>query len=792
MVFPTGVGLNRNGAQRDRGTGTVSRMGVFSVALFPCLPRTGATTLRTLIVAFSLYCLLFSALAGAQLPTSKPKEFSPVIPDFNSLAADWWTQWPEITLEERKQWLEDVEKAWKEWRATLPEEEELAEDIAAINQRFEGIRKVWEKREELKKVSVLPEVEFPRQPTVLQWAESDAAVVRGKQRFDGLKLEKSQMDESVDLSLNRLREAVGTLRDKNRADSRHLSATVNVFKAQIHHLQVLEEQSMLNEQLTAWGEELKYADGELTRMLKELQYSAEATKKLAAAQTEEKSNLDELARERSDSRNLIFESSDAAVTMEQQIKMMNYSVEALENRLQLRKQELLLAMNSVLDASASDEKLTFSKELVNNAVTIRENLARQLTVRQRQIVAWVGEDSQAMRKWWRQFEKVASGLGRVRDLTEDVKRYEAAQLYVYQRQQGWWRTIGNRILLQVQEIRTGWRNLANYELFAISEQPITLKDIAKMILVILAAWACSRLLNWILRRMVHRNRTSEQGAYTLWRILNYCIVLITFIIILTMVGLDTSKLTLIAGALSVGIGFGMQAIFSNFISGIILLFEQPLRVGDLVELESGVFGRIRDINVRSTRITTRDNVDILVPNSEFVTGRVTNHTLEDPVRRIHVTFGVAYGTDPEQVREAALAAAEHVPVTFSNWQRKTEVWLTGFGDSSLDFKLVVWVNSNAVSSLGDLNAMYNIELLREFNTRGIEIPFPQRDLHVRSWGAPSPPVDALADAPEAGAATTAADDRRGSAGIEDWSEEGGDSAAEGGDSGDDGGGSPSH
>ncbi|WP_226704675.1 mechanosensitive ion channel domain-containing protein [Microbulbifer elongatus] len=772
-------------------------MGVFNAALFPCFLRSCALIVRALSVCLCLFCLLVPSFAGAQLPTTKPKEFSPVIPDFNSLAADWWTQWPDATLEQRDQWLAEVDKAWKEWSATLPEEGELADDIATVNQRLEGIRKIWAKREGLKKVGVLPEIAFPPNPTVLQWAESDAGVIRGKQRYDGLKLEKSQMDESVDLSLNRLRETAGALRDKHRSNPGFAKATVNLFQAQINHLLVLEEQSMLMEQLTAWGDELKYADGELTRMLKELQFSSEAAEKLAAARTEEKSNLEELTRERSDSRDLIFESADAAVTMAQQIQMMIYNVEALENRLQLRKQELLLAMNSVLDADGSDEKLSVSKDLVNNAVTIRENLVRQLNVRQRQIVAWVGEDSQAMRKWWRQFEKVASGLGRVRDLTEDVKRYEAAQLFVYQRQQGWWSTMGNRLLLQLQEVRTGWRNLANYELFAISEQPITLKDIAKMILVILAAWACSRILNWVLRRMVHKNRTSEQGAYTLWRILNYCIVLITFIILLAMVGLDTSKLTLIAGALSVGIGFGMQAIFSNFISGIILLFEQPLRVGDLVELESGVFGRIRDINVRSTRITTRDNVDILVPNSEFVTGRVTNHTLEDPVRRIHVMFGVAYGTDPEVVREAAMAAAERVPVTFTNWQRKTEVWLAGFGDSSLDFKLVVWVNSNAVSSLGDLTALYNIELLREFNERDIEIPFPQRDLHVRSWGESVPAAAAVGLASSQPADSQAAE-RRGSAGAEDWPGAGGEDAADGeggadgaGGGGDDGG-SPSH
>ncbi|WP_082859116.1 mechanosensitive ion channel domain-containing protein [Microbulbifer sp. Q7] len=774
-------------------------MGVVSAAPFPHFFRITRCATRAALACLCLLslCLLFPASTIAQLPSTTPKEFSPVVPDFSGLAADWWTQWPDVTLEQRALWLEDVEKAWQDWSATLPEEAKLSAEVAAISRRLTGIQKTWEKRDALKKVSVLPDASFPADPTVLQWAESDAAVTRGRQRFDGLRLEKSQMDEAVNLSLNRLRETAGTLRDRGKSDPRHLKATLDLFLAQVSHLQVLEEQSMLNEQLAAWDEELTFAGGELTRMLKGLQYSSEVADKLAAARTEEKSNLEELVRERSNTRDLIFESSDAAVTMEQQIQMMNYSVEALENRLQLRKQELLLAMNSVLDEAAADEKLTISKDLVNNATTIRENLARQLNVRQRQIVAWVGEDPKAMRKWWGQFEKVASGLGRVRDLTDDIKRYEAAQLFVYQRQQGWWRTMGNRIVLQFEQLRTSWRNLANYELFAISQQPITLKDIAKMVLVILAAWACSRILNWVLRRMVRKNRTSEQGAYTLWRILNYCIVLITFIIILTMVGLDTSKLAIIAGALSVGIGFGMQAIFSNFISGIILLFEQPLRVGDLVELESGVFGRIRDINVRSTRITTRDNVDILVPNSEFVTGRVTNHTLEDPVRRIHVMFGVAYGTDPEIVREAALAAAERVPVTFSNWQRKTEVWLTGFGDSSLDFKLVVWVNSNAVSSLGDLNALYNIELLREFNQRNIEIPFPQRDLHVRSWGDPAPPLE---DTPGAVPSHPVAEERRGSTGAEDWpadgdsdagGDAGGDTAGDG-EGGGDGGGSSSH
>ncbi|GAB2510920.1 mechanosensitive ion channel family protein [Microbulbifer agarilyticus] len=735
-----------------------------------------------MLLCVCAFLLLFSALVSAQLPSVKPKEFSPVIPDFTALSADWWTLWPDVTHEQEEQWLTDIEKAWLDWKKTLPEEAELDERVLQIDKRLEGIRKTWQKSDNLKSVKILPEVTFPESPTVLQWAASDAAVARGQQRYQGVQLEKSQMDDGVAHSLSRLREKVAVLRDINRNDPKYLSATLDVFLGQINHLQVLEEQQLLRDQLTLWDEELTYGRAQLQRMLTELRFSQEVADELASARTKEKTGLEELAKERADSRHLIFESADSEVTLEQQISLMNYSVETLQNRLQLRKQELLLAMNSVLDPNGEAEKLTISKTLVDNAEKAQADLVRQLNVRQRQVVAWIGENPKAMQRWWQRFEKINSALGHAGDLIDDVKRYEAAQLFVYQRQQGWWRTLGDRIVLQLQQLRSGWRNLANYELFAISQQPITLKDIAQMILVIIGAWGCSRLLSLILRRMERRKRTSEQAAYALWRVLNYCIVLITIIILLTMVGLDTSKLTLIAGALSVGIGFGMQAIFSNFISGIILLFEQPLRVGDLVELESGVFGRIRDINVRSTRITTRDNVDILVPNSEFVTGRVTNHTLEDPVRRIHVLFGVAYGTDPEEVREAAMAAAERVPVTFSNWQRKTELWLTSFGDSSLDFKLVVWVNSNAVSSLGDLHALYNLELLREFNQRGIEIPFPQRDLHVRSWGETAPPAPQASDSEPPKPI-----ERRGSSGSEDWPGAGdADGGAEGGDGGDGG------
>ncbi|MEO8223224.1 MAG: mechanosensitive ion channel domain-containing protein, partial [Gammaproteobacteria bacterium] len=185
--------------------------------------------------------------------------------------------------------------------------------------------------------------------------------------------------------------------------------------------------------------------------------------------------------------------------------------------------------------------------------------------------------------------------------------------------------------------------------------------------------------------------------------------------------------------IGVGVGFGLQNIVSNFVSGLILLVERSLKVGDFVDLQSGVRGRVVEIAMRYTRVSTNDSVDILVPNSEFVNGRVTNWTFDDFNRRIHIPFGVAYGTDKETVKKAAFAAAARCPgVILDDPRRPPNLWLVAFGDSSLNFELVVWVTRELVVSPGATQAKLLWALDDELRDAGIEIPFPQRDLHVRS------------------------------------------------------------
>ncbi|MCA8900147.1 MAG: mechanosensitive ion channel [Hyphomonas sp.] len=222
-------------------------------------------------------------------------------------------------------------------------------------------------------------------------------------------------------------------------------------------------------------------------------------------------------------------------------------------------------------------------------------------------------------------------------------------------------------------------------------------------------------------------------AGLLGQALKILFLLIAMLIALQVIGVNLTALTILSGTLGIGIGFGMQAVFSNFISGLIILAEKSVKVGDFIELQSGVTGLVREINIRSTLITTNDNVDILVPNEEFIKAQVINWTHREARRRLRIPFGVAYGTDKEIVRTAGLEAAESVNWTLTGTAgREPQVWLTKFGDSSLDFELVVWLAEPAVRRPARVIADYNWALHTALEKYGIEIPFPQRDLHLKS------------------------------------------------------------
>ncbi len=206
-----------------------------------------------------------------------------------------------------------------------------------------------------------------------------------------------------------------------------------------------------------------------------------------------------------------------------------------------------------------------------------------------------------------------------------------------------------------------------------------LGSILGAILLLLGFLVATAILRRMLRRYGERNQNVNQSTlYTVERLLHYLLLVIGLLWALAVAGIPMAKMTVFAGALGVGLGFGLQAIFNNFVSGVILLFDRSLKVGDFVELASGVHGHVREIRIRATLISTNDDIDILVPNSEFVTGRVVNWTLREAARRQKIPFGVAYGTDKELVKKAALEAAAAVPFTLTlEGPRAPQVWLVG-------------------------------------------------------------------------------------------------------------------
>lgn len=270
-------------------------------------------------------------------------------------------------------------------------------------------------------------------------------------------------------------------------------------------------------------------------------------------------------------------------------------------------------------------------------------------------------------------------------------------------------------------------------LFHLGDTPVTTFSLIKLSIFVLIAFWVSKISRLGMRGVLMRRGTESATIYTLDRLVNYAILTLGMVVGLSSIGIDFTTFAVVAGALGVGIGLGLQPLVANFVSGVILLLDRSVKVGDFIELESGVTGRVTQINMRTTLVNTNDNVDLLIPNSELTTGRVVNWTLGDEATRLHIPFGVAYGTDKEVVKRAALEAAERVPEEFASLpERAPQLWFVEFGDSSLNFELLVWLGPQNVRRPGAVKAAYLWEIHSALERHRIEVPYPQRDLHVRS------------------------------------------------------------
>lgn len=272
------------------------------------------------------------------------------------------------------------------------------------------------------------------------------------------------------------------------------------------------------------------------------------------------------------------------------------------------------------------------------------------------------------------------------------------------------------------------REVLNFQLFTISDVPVTTASILIFFLLltffILAGIFARRTIN---RKVFKHIHVDEGTSYTLSRITQYIIISIGVLISFNFVGINLSSLTVIFGLLSVGIGFGLQNVTSNFISGLIILFERPISVGDRVMVNQ-IEGDVTEINIRSTMVRTVNNISIVVPNSEFVSKDVINYSHGDPTYRLDIDVGVSYESDLDTVLKALNEVADNNSSVMKH--PNPEVHLIEFGDSSWKMQLRSWVPN--VKDYPKIRNELNQSIVRTFRKYNIVIPFPQRDLHVRS------------------------------------------------------------
>lgn len=286
----------------------------------------------------------------------------------------------------------------------------------------------------------------------------------------------------------------------------------------------------------------------------------------------------------------------------------------------------------------------------------------------------------------------------------------------------------------------GLQQVFDYPLIKFGHTEFTPLSLAKVLmwlfLVLVLQYFLRRL---VAQRVLRHTRLDAPLQYAISRFAGYVFVAIGFYVALQVNGVDLSSLAVIAGAIEVGLGFGLQNVIHNLVSGLIILAERPIAIGHRVEVGE-VAGQVSRISLRSTTVITNDNISIIVPNSDFISNKVTNWSYGDPRVRIRLPVGVAYGTDIEKFRTVLLAvAAAHSKVL---QDPAPEVFFNGFGDSSLNFELAVWTSEMTPKPRRFRSELY-YAIEKALRENHIEIPFPQRDVHVRSGSfMPGPPPSA--------------------------------------------------
>jgi small-conductance mechanosensitive channel len=291
------------------------------------------------------------------------------------------------------------------------------------------------------------------------------------------------------------------------------------------------------------------------------------------------------------------------------------------------------------------------------------------------------------------------------------------------------------------------RSILDYQLFRIGQTEVTVASLLASIAIVAVTWLAARLLRRLVaERLLGRTRMDAGVRYAVGRGVSYLVWVLGLIVALQSLGVNATTLAVFSGAIGVGIGFGLQDITKNFIAGLIILVERPVKVGDRIEMDK-VAGDVVEIRARATVVRTNDDIYTIVPNSRFITDVVTNWSFRTPKVRFHFPVGVGSASNPRSVEEALLAAAARSEHALK--EPAPSVLFRGFGESSLDFDLACWT-AVMLHRRSAFQSEVNFLIHEELTGRGIELASPQRELHFRTGSGPGgilPPEPSDSDEP---------------------------------------------
>lgn len=271
-----------------------------------------------------------------------------------------------------------------------------------------------------------------------------------------------------------------------------------------------------------------------------------------------------------------------------------------------------------------------------------------------------------------------------------------------------------------------FKEILNYTMIDSKHLTISVYSILISIVIVLATIVVLKILKRIFQGFIDSNKLDKSASWSIFQIIKYFVWVIVTVLILDSLGMEISILLASVAALLVGVGLGIQQLFNDLASGIILLIERKLKIDDVIQLEDGEVGRVTLIGLRTSEIKTRDDIVMIIPNSNFVNDKIINWSHIDKNTRFHINVGVSYGSNPILVRDSLIKCVK----SHKDISKHPEpfVRFNDFGDSSLDFQVFFWIDHPFVVERVKSDIRYMI--FDEFNRNGIEIPFPQRDLHI--------------------------------------------------------------